>query len=263
MKMLYLEGENRLMDRHVCNSASEKDVAEKLYIVMPAYNEEENIQTVARQWHAIVHRLSKESKLVIVDDGSTDRTYQKLCSLLDELSQLVVLTKPNAGHGATVFYAYHYALEHGADYIFQTDSDGQTLPEEFWDFWDMRQTQDAVIGCRVCRQDGISRIFVTKVLKLVLKMIFGLDIADANTPFRLMNKKILETYLRQIPENFNLSNVMLTVLFLQGNERVKFLPITFRARQGGVNSINLWSITKIGYQAVKDFRQMKYQIKGI
>lgn len=70
MKMLYLEGENRLMDRHVCNSASEKDVAEKLYIVMPAYNEEENIQTVARQWHAIVHRLSKESKLVIVDDGS-------------------------------------------------------------------------------------------------------------------------------------------------------------------------------------------------
>lgn len=95
------------------------------------------------------------------------------------------------------------------------------------------------------------------------KMIFGLDIADANTPFRLMNKKILETYLRQIPENFNLSNVMLTVLFLQGNERVKFLPITFRARQGGVNSINLWSITKIGYQAVKDFREMKYQIKGI
>ena len=50
---------------------------------------------------------------------------------------------------------------------------------------------------------------------------------------------------------------MLTVLFLRGKENVQFIPITFRPRQGGVNSINLKKITKIGIQAVKDFRTIK------
>ena len=43
---------------------------ENLYIVIPAYNEEENISTVARQWHQIVEKISSDSRLVIVNDGS-------------------------------------------------------------------------------------------------------------------------------------------------------------------------------------------------
>ena len=66
--------------------------------------------------------------------------------------------KPNGGHGATVLYGYKYALKNGADYIFQTDSDGQTLPEEFEPFWKRRQKYDMVIGWRKDRQDGISRV---------------------------------------------------------------------------------------------------------
>ena len=76
-------------------------------------------------------------------------------------------------------------------------------------------------------------------------------------PYRLMPKKLLQKYIVKVPENFNLSNVMLTVLFLRGKENVQFIPITFRPRQGGVNSINLKKITKIGIQAVKDFRTIK------
>ena len=67
------------------------------------------------------------------------------------------ITKPNGGHGATVLYGYHYALEHGADYIFQTDSDGQTLPSEFEAFWEQRSLYDMVIGWRKGREDGASR----------------------------------------------------------------------------------------------------------
>ena len=47
-----------------------------------------------------------------------------------------------------MLYAYHYALEQGADYVFQTDSDGQTLPEEFWPFWEQRKEYDMLIGNR-------------------------------------------------------------------------------------------------------------------
>ena len=235
---------------------------EKLYIVIPAYNEQDNIAAVAREWHEVVKSIGEDSKLVIIDDGSKDETYSVLCGLKEELPQLEPITKPNGGHGATVLYGYHYALDAGADYIFQTDSDGQTLASEFAQFWDARAEYSVQIGHRNHREDGFSRVVVTKTLKLVLRLIFGLKITDANTPFRLMDRQTLAKHLPDVPENFNLSNVMLTVLFVNAKENIRFLPITFRPRQGGVNSINLKRITKIGLRAVKDFRRIKKAMKA-
>lgn len=234
---------------------------ENLYIVIPAYNEEMNIETVAREWHEVVASCSKGSRLVIIDDGSKDGTYARLCELAGEMDQLVALTKENGGHGATVLYGYQYALKAGADYIFQTDSDGQTLPSEFPAFWEKRREYDAIIGNRSRREDGFSRVMVTKVLKLVLLCIFGLNITDANTPFRLMSRRVMEKYVPRIPKDFNLSNVMLTVLLLSEKEKVLYLPITFRPRQGGVNSINLRRICKIGARAVVDFSHIRREMK--
>lgn len=234
---------------------------EKLYIVIPAYNEEANIETVAREWHEVVASISPESRLVIVDDGSKDSTYRKLVSLQEELPQLEPLTKANEGHGATLLYGYDYALKKEADYIFQTDSDGQTLASEFPVFWEQRKCYDVLIGYRNHREDGFSRVMVTKTLKLVLRLIFGLKITDANTPYRLMRRETLKRYIKSVPPKFNLSNVMLTVLFMENHVKLTFIPITFRPRQGGVNSINLKKITKIGLQAVKDFRVIKKEMR--
>ena len=230
---------------------------DKLYIVIPAYNEEANIESVAREWHRIAVEAGESSQLLIIDDGSKDSTYAKLKELKKELPQLEALTKSNSGHGATVLYAYRHALDKGADYIFQTDSDGQTLPSEFWPFWENRKDFDLQIGLRKGRKDGISRIFVTSVLRLVLFLQFRLWIADANTPFRLMSAASLAGMLPRIPEGHNLSNVLLTVLYHIDKMRIKFYPITFRPRQGGANSINLRRIMKIGWKAIKDFSLLK------
>lgn len=235
-------------------------MSDKLHIIIPAYNEEMNIESVAIEWHEVVKEINEESKLVIIDDGSKDNTYNKLLELQKSLPQLVPLTKKNGGHGATVLYGYNYALENKADYIFQTDSDGQTIPKEFNQFWINRNKYSAIIGHRNHREDGLSRVFVTKTLKIVLWFIFHLKITDANTPFRLIKRDVLQKYIKKIPENFNLSNVMLTVLLIKNNENIKFYPITFRPRQGGVNSINFKRIIKIGIQAVKDFRNIKRSI---
>ena len=245
---------------------------EKLYIILPAYNEEENIEKVAEEWHNIVQKIGLESRLVIIDDGSSDNTFGILEELKKELSQLTILTKSNSGHGATVLFGYKYAILNGADYIFQTDSDGQTLSSEFWEMWKRRSSNvmnvntmtgggGGIIGARKGRQDGISRIFVTKVLKLVIFLIFHISVEDANAPFRLMRRDILEKYIPYIPNDFNLSNIILTVLLIKGKEKVEFIPITFRKRQGGKNSINFTKIIKIGVQAIKDFRQINKNIK--
>lgn len=171
------------------------------------------------------------------------------------------MTKENGGHGATVLFGYNYAIEAGADFVFQTDSDGQTLPEEFWQFWNLRNEYDMVIGHRNNRQDGFSRIVVTKTLKAVIKLCFGVSVTDANTPFRLMKTKKLKENL--VPENFNLSNVIISVIYAKKELPVKYIPITFRPRQGGVNSINLKKITKIGIQAIKDFNEINKTLKRL
>ena len=60
---------------------------DKLYIIIPAYNEEENIEQVAKEWHEVVSTKGEESKLIIIDDGSKDQTYEKLLQLKEELPQ--------------------------------------------------------------------------------------------------------------------------------------------------------------------------------
>ena len=97
---------------------------DKLYIVIPAYNEQETIQSVIEDWHPVAVAAGEESRLVIIDDGSKDNTYAMLQAAQEKYPQLVALTKPNGGHGATLLYGYNYALEQGADFVFQTDSDG-------------------------------------------------------------------------------------------------------------------------------------------
>lgn len=234
-----------------------------LYIVMPTYNEEENILKVIEEWYPIVEKYNGEgkSKLVIFNDGSKDKTYQIIKDEMKNKPQLEVVDKPNSGHGATVLYGYQYALDKGAYFIFQTDSDGQTNPKEFHEFWNLRHENDMIIGHRNKREDGISRIFVTKILKLVIKLTFGVNVTDANTPFRLMNRESLKECKKLVPDNFNLSNVILSIIYIKKDYKVKYIPITFKPRQGGVNSINLKKIIKIGKNALKDFISINKKLK--
>ena len=68
---------------------------DKLYIVIPAYNEEENIEAVIKEWYPIVERIGNGSRLVIIDDGSKDSTYSIMKNYADDLEAFEPLTKPN------------------------------------------------------------------------------------------------------------------------------------------------------------------------
>jgi len=228
---------------------------DRLYIVIPAYNEAENITAVIDDWYPIIeaHGGNGQSRLVVVNDGSRDDTGTILRECARKKPLLVALDKPNGGHGSAVLYGYRYAIAHGADFIFQTDSDGQTLPGEFGPFWDEREHCDAVIGNRTHRQDGFFRVVVEWVLRALLECVFGVRVPDANAPYRLMKASVVQKYMRYMPEDYNLPNAMLTTLFCYFGERVAFRPISFRPRQAGVNSINVRKIVKIGWKAVGDF----------
>lgn len=230
---------------------------ENIYLVMPAYNEAENIEDTVKQWYPVVERIRScgaEARLVIANDGSKDNTFQIMEELKEKFSFFVPLDKPNSGHGATVLYLYRYAIEQGADYIFQTDSDGQTNPDEFWQMWKNRENYDFQIGHRLGRQDGAGRVFVTKTLRLVVWLMFREWVTDANTPFRLMSVKKLKPILDVIPHDFFLCNVAIAAIAVKWKYRIGWYRITFKPRQGGVNSINMKRIVKIGWKALADFR---------
>jgi glycosyltransferase involved in cell wall biosynthesis len=233
-------------------------MADVLYAVVPAYNEADNIEALIAEWAPVIAATGQQSRLVIIDDGSTDTTLTQLEQLHDTYGDLLVaLTKPNSGHGATLLHGYAYALDQGADWVFQTDSDRQTVAEEFPAFWKARDEADAIVGWRRGRQDGFSRVVVTKVLRVVVRLAFGVKALDVNCPFRLVRADALEAALAQIPPRHNLANVLLTVRLIQQKRRVRWLPVTFRPRQGGVNSINIPRIVGIGRRAVGDFWRLR------
>lgn len=233
----------------------------RIYFVMPAYNEAENIEETIKQWYPVVEKAGQECRLVIANDGSKDNTFSKMESMKKDFPQLIPLDKPNSGHGATVLYLYRYAIENGADYIFQTDSDGQTNPEEFWQMYENREKYDFQIGNRIGRQDGGSRVFVTKTLRFIVWLMFHEWVTDANTPFRLMKTEKLKPIMEVIPKDYFLCNVAISAIATKWKYNIGWYKITFKPRQGGVNSINMKRIIKIGWKALGDFRKINLALK--
>ena len=228
-----------------------------LYVVMPAYNEETNIEEVVSSWYPVLEGKSPESRLVVADAGSKDKTHEILERMKETMPQIEIISDTGTYHGPKVIALYNYAISKGADYIFQTDSDGQTLPEEFGAFWEMRTAYKGIFGHRKVRGDGKSRAFVEKVVCFLLKLYFHVKVPDANAPFRLMNAQTVAKYIGRLDKDYNLPNIMMTTYFAYYKEDMIFKEVTFRPRQGGTNSINIPKIVKIGWKALKDFHNLK------
>lgn len=229
---------------------------------MPAYNEEENIKVVVEQWYPILKGKAEDSRLVIADSGSKDKTHEILMRLKSTgFSKIEILSDTDQYHGPKVIALYDYAIKNGTDYIFQTDSDGQTNPEEFDGFWKDRHLYDGIFGNRTVRGDGQGRAFVEKVVCFLLKVYFGVKLPDANAPFRLMKADVVKKYLYNMPADYNLPNIMMTTFFAKNYEKIEFKEISFKPRQAGVNSINIPRIVKIGCHALADFSKFKKDMR--
>lgn len=227
----------------------------KVFFVMPAYNEADNIADTIREWYPVVEKLSQQgidSKLVVANDGSKDNTFAIMHKLASQYPLLAPINKTNSGHGATCIYLYRHAIENGADYIFQTDSDGQTNPEEFMQLWNNREGYDMIIGKRRNRKDGVDRIIISKVLKCVVRMTFGVWVPDSNVPYRLMKAEKLGVILDVIPSDFFLANVPILAIAVKWNYKIKWCEISFQPRKGGHSFINVRTIARIGWKTIKD-----------
>jgi glycosyltransferase involved in cell wall biosynthesis len=243
------------------DSSPQQFTAPELAVVMPIYNEAANIASVLGEWFACLERVAPDFVLFAINDGSKDNTAAVLESLAGEYgSRLRVVRKANSGHGRSCREGYELALAIGARWIFQIDSDGQCDPAFFKTTYEQRSNHDCVFGYRRTRDDGFGRLVITRGYRLLLWILTGAFMRDANVPYRLVRASALRTALHRVPADVDLQNIALTIsLKREPDLRWKDIPIHFRARQGGENSINYHKIAKLGARFLRDLPRISHE----
>jgi glycosyltransferase involved in cell wall biosynthesis len=233
--------------------------ASQLFLVMPTYNEEATIKGVLAEWVEAIRAEGVPITILVVNDGSTDDTARALQECDKAFPGTVqIINKSNSGHGRSCRVGYEAALACKAKWILQVDSDGQCDPTYFSQFWRARELADCIFGFRTTRGDGYLRSLVSFACRCLTFIVTGADLKDANVPYRLMSREALEDGLSKTPADFDIQNVALT-LALKRNPtwRWRHIPIHFRQRRGGVNSINLQKIVKMGWKMLVQLKNVR------
>jgi len=227
----------------------------KLLVVLPVFNEEASITSVVYPWFEILESEVGDFVMLAIDDGSVDETPQLLARLSDELGpRFEFRSRPNRGHGQSCIEGYREAITREIPHVFQIDSDGQCDPAYFPDFWRLRNEFDVIYGIRD-RKDGVRRVIASTILRCSLRLGFGVDCADANVPYRLMNARACQDAIMEIPHDFMLANIALAVgLKRRPAIREGGVPIVFQPRFGGEPSV---PFSKFALRAVELFGQLR------
>jgi glycosyltransferase involved in cell wall biosynthesis len=218
-------------------------------IVMPAYNEADIIEKTVREWVDEVAARIPGAEVIVVNDCSKDKTGEVLAKLAGEIPSLRPLTpERNGGHGKALRYGFRFVTQ---EWVFQTDSDRQHVPADFWKLWELRDNNDFVLGVRSTRADGPTRVFITTTMRLVNLLMWGVWIRDANCPFKLIRRQPMEKVLARIPADSFIPMVMLSILCRKMKFRVSEVVVQHLARRGGEQSLaGLRKWIKVGSRCV-------------
>jgi dolichol-phosphate mannosyltransferase len=219
-------------------------VAPECVVVMPVYNEAACIREVCAEWLAAIQARGNAA-LLVVDDGSNDGTGEILDGLAANQAALTVIHQPNAGHGPAILRGYRAALATGCEWVFQVDSDGQFFADDFCRLWACAERSAFVLGSRVQRRDRRYRVVLSHAHRLLLRCLFGTDIADPNIPFRLMRSSLLTRLLGYVPATVFAPNVLLAVLANRCGQDPCNVAVRHRARVAGIGSIRPARIGRI------------------
>lgn len=213
-----------------------------LSVVIPAYNEEENIKDVIKD----INRELPGSEIIIVDDKSTDNT----ALILKHYPEVRTVTnKINSGHGKTILRGLKMATR---EWILYIDADRQINLNHLRLF---KQPHDFFSGIRINRHDKLFRKIISFCLKMTNVIFHRLYIRDANCPFKLYRREALFLLLERVPETAIIPIACLEVLARKAGFRTIEIEVLHEAyhseRKGFLQSINLKSL-QFFYSAFKE-----------
>ncbi len=197
---------------------------DSLSVFFPCINEEGNIESTVSQAETVLKKLKLKYEIIVVDDGSTDKTGEIADKLAKENSHIRVIHHPkNLGYGEALksgFYSAKY------DVIVYTDGDRQFDFSEVTKFLEKIKDSDMVIGYRIKRQDSFLRKLFGRGWRLTLFTFFGLTLKDVDCGFKMVRKSVIE----KIPHLESQRGAM-----INAELAIKAKKFDFRITQVGVN----------------------------
>ena len=160
-------------------------------IVVPLYNEQENIRPLYTRLTDVLNRLRQPYELVFVDDGSRDQTPEILAEIYEQDSRVCVLRlRRNFGQAAALQAGFDFAQ---GDIIISMDGDLQHDPEDIPEFLaQMAKGYDVVSGWRVARKDAwLTRRLPSRVANWMMAQLSGMPLHDFGTTFKAYRREVL------------------------------------------------------------------------
>jgi glycosyltransferase involved in cell wall biosynthesis len=203
---------------------------ERILVVIPALNEEEQIATVVQQ----VKEQVPEAQVLVVNDGSSDRTEQSALA-----SGAKVLSHPfNMGYGVALQTGYKYAREYGFEYVLQMDGDGQHDPQYLRVLLaEVKEGKvDVVIGSRFLREGGYPvptlRRMGMRLFGFIASRVSGQKITDPTSGYQALGRRVIEFYTHDaFPGDYPDADVL--VMLHRAGLRVQEVPVTMRPNSNG------------------------------
>ncbi len=229
----------------------------ELSIFLPAYNEEGNIATTIIDARNEAKKVASNYEIIIVNDGSTDRTVEVVKELqrLDSNIRLISHTK-NRGYGAAVKTGLKACT---MDWIFFTDSDGQFHYDELDKFVAASGSADLVIGYRRKRMDPFHRVFVAQVLlKIWNFFLFGLTVKDVDCAYKLFKREVRDSIKLETESAITVTELLVKAKSL--GYRIIQLPVTHYARKFGEQTGGNWHVMA---KAAKESFQLRRKIRHV
>lgn len=211
------------------------DQKNKTLIIIPAYNEGDNIEKVVD--NLIVH--FPQYDYVIINDGSTDHT-KKVC----HGRGYEVLNLPiNMGIGGAVQTGYRYARDNDYDIAVQIDGDGQHdvgFLDEMIRYME-EERADCVIGSRFVEKEGFQSSGMRRIgirfLSLLGLILTGVRVKDITSGYRLVNRRFIGIFAEDYPADYPEPEAMVIAAVHGG--RIREYPVVMRDRENGISSITL------------------------
>lgn len=197
-------------------------------IIVPAYNEEAGIGPVLNAIQSVMDGTDIPYQLLVVDDGSTDRTAQAV--LAADAAAEVVRHPENRGYGASLKTGIRHARH---DIIVITDADGTYPNEHIPDLVAEMAYYDMVVGARTGERVEIplARRPAKWIINQLANWMTGTRIPDLNSGLRVFRKEVAQQFLRILPDGFSFTTTI-TLAMLERGYKVKYVPINYHKRAG-------------------------------
>jgi dolichol-phosphate mannosyltransferase len=216
-------------------------LSERACVIIPTYNEKENIEKIVP---AVLEKDPRIS-ILIVDDNSPDGTGDIADRLAAENPRIQVLHREKkAGLGQAYIAGFKFALEKGFDYIFEMDADFSHDPKYLPDFLEAIKEYDLVLGSRYISGVNVinwpmSRLLLSYYANVYTRIVTGLPLRDATGGFKCFRREVLEAInFDEVRSNGYSFQIEMSFRAHKKGFKIKEIPIIFADRMEGASKMS-------------------------